>query len=70
MKQKYRYQSELLAVLHKEALVDYKLGIITEAEMREYDMDCLVPEVPSVSFSANAAAVRHATPTAAFSAKK
>jgi hypothetical protein len=41
---KQRYQSELLGVLHQEALADYQLGIIREAEMKEYDEDCLVPE--------------------------
>jgi hypothetical protein len=39
---KKKYQSELLGVLHQDALADYKLGIISEAEMREYDEGCLV----------------------------
>jgi hypothetical protein len=41
---KQGYQSELLGVLHQEALADYQLGIIREAEMKEYDEDCLVSE--------------------------
>jgi hypothetical protein len=48
---KQRYQSELLGVLHQDALADYKLGIISEAEMREYDEDCLVPEPSSKASS-------------------
>jgi hypothetical protein len=39
-----KYQSELLGVLHQDALADYQLGIISEAEMREYNEECLVPE--------------------------
>jgi hypothetical protein len=42
MKIKQKYQSELLGVLHQDALADYQLGIISEAEMEEYDADCLV----------------------------
>lgn len=39
-----KYRSELLGVLHQDALADYQLGIISGEEMREYDKDCLVPE--------------------------
>ena len=41
---KQKYQSELLGVLHQDALADYRLGIISDAEMQEFDKDCLVPE--------------------------
>ena len=41
---KQKYQSELLGVLHQAALADYQLGIISDAEMKEFDKDCLVPE--------------------------
>jgi hypothetical protein len=40
---KQKYQSKLLGVLHQDALADYQLGIISDAEMNEYDKDCLVP---------------------------
>jgi hypothetical protein len=53
---KQRYQSELLGVLHQEALADYQLGIISEAEMKEYDEDCLVLE-PAKAPSARQAPV-------------
>jgi DNA-binding transcriptional regulator YiaG len=39
-----KYQSELLGVIHQDALADYQLGIIGDEEMREYDKDCLVSE--------------------------
>jgi hypothetical protein len=54
---KQRYQSELLGVLHQEALADYQLGIISEAEMKEYDEDCLVPEPASKASDARQAPV-------------
>jgi hypothetical protein len=54
---KQRYQSELLGVLHQEALADYQLGIISEAEMKEYDEDCLVPEPTSKALGTRQAPV-------------
>jgi DNA-binding transcriptional regulator YiaG len=42
-----KYQSELLMVCHQDAVADYEIGAITEAQMREYDEACLVPEATS-----------------------
>jgi DNA-binding transcriptional regulator YiaG len=42
-----KYQSEALMVCHQSAEYLYKTGVIDEAEMREYDEDCLVPEQAS-----------------------
>ena len=36
-----KYKSEILEVLHENAVEMYKIGGITEAEMREYDEACL-----------------------------
>jgi DNA-binding transcriptional regulator YiaG len=36
-----KYESEILEVMHQEAIEMYKIGIITEARMREYDEMCL-----------------------------
>jgi DNA-binding transcriptional regulator YiaG len=41
---KKKYQSEQLMVCHQDAEALYQIGAITEAEMREFDEDCLVPE--------------------------
>ncbi|MDR3301524.1 MAG: XRE family transcriptional regulator [Spirochaetaceae bacterium] len=41
---KKRYQSEILGVIHQDAQAMFKVGAISEARMREYDRDCLVPE--------------------------
>jgi DNA-binding transcriptional regulator YiaG len=62
---KQKYQSEMLGVIYEDALEDFKIGGITEEEMRYYEKQCLVPEVPHVSFSAPSPSVRRATPVAA-----
>jgi len=36
-----KYESEILKVMHQEAKEMYKIGVITEARMREYDEMCL-----------------------------
>jgi DNA-binding transcriptional regulator YiaG len=41
---KRKYQSELLKVCHEEAENLLAVGAISEAEMREYDKECLVQE--------------------------
>ena len=38
-----KYKSEIFEVLHENAVEMYKIGGITEAEMREYDEMCLSP---------------------------
>jgi len=37
-----KYESEILKVMHQEAIEMYKIGVITEARMREYDEMCLL----------------------------
>jgi putative transcriptional regulator len=39
-----KYKSEIFEVLHENAVEMYKIGGITEAEMREYDEMCLPEE--------------------------
>jgi len=36
-----KYESEALKVMHQEAVEMYKIGVISEARMREYDEMCL-----------------------------
>jgi DNA-binding transcriptional regulator YiaG len=40
---KRKYQSELLGAIHETAAGLHKIGVITDAELREYDVDCLLP---------------------------
>ena len=37
-----KYQSKILKAIHEDASVLYRQGIITDAEMKEYDEACLV----------------------------
>ena len=39
---KDKYQSEILQVIHEDMKGLHKLGIISDAEMGEFDEDCLV----------------------------
>jgi DNA-binding transcriptional regulator YiaG len=41
-----KYQSELLGAIHETAAGLHKIGVITDAELREYDADCLLPASP------------------------
>jgi len=50
-----KYESEILEVMHQEAIEMYKAGVITEARMREYDEMCLSnPKTEKKSSSAHA----------------
>ena len=39
-----KYQSEALMVCHQSAEGLHRLGIISDAEMKEFDEDCLLQE--------------------------
>jgi len=41
---KRKYESELLQVIHEEMMDMHRSGFISDAEMREFDKDCLVQE--------------------------
>jgi len=36
-----KYESDILEAIHEHALAGFRLGIVSEAEMREYDKGCL-----------------------------
>ncbi|GHU17586.1 hypothetical protein FACS1894163_08670 [Spirochaetia bacterium] len=42
--EKDKYQSDLLGSLHETAVGLHKIGVISDAEMQEYDNNCLVSE--------------------------
>jgi hypothetical protein len=46
-----KYKSELMKVLHEQAVDFYKDGIISDAEMKGYDEDCLVQKVDTSASS-------------------
>ncbi|WP_461256499.1 hypothetical protein [Treponema sp. R80B11-R83G3] len=39
-----KYESDIAKMIHENATIDFKLGFISEARMREYDELCLTPE--------------------------
>jgi len=39
-----KYESDILEMIHENAIIDFKLGLISEAKMREYDKLCLPEE--------------------------
>ena len=39
-----KYESDIAEMIHENATINFKLGFITEAQMREYDELCLAPE--------------------------
>ncbi|GHU26074.1 hypothetical protein FACS1894164_16680 [Spirochaetia bacterium] len=41
---KKRYESELLMVCHQTAEDLYRAGVISDAEMQEFDADCLITD--------------------------
>jgi len=36
-----KYESDILEMIHENAIAEFQLGLITEAEMRKYDKLCL-----------------------------
>jgi len=56
-----RYESEALMVTHQEAEGLHRLGIISDAEMREFDKDCLVQEPETVYETEKSIKMEHAT---------
>jgi DNA-binding transcriptional regulator YiaG len=39
-----KYESDIAEMIHENAMTEFKLGLISEAEMREYDELCLPEE--------------------------
>ena len=41
---KMKYDSDIAEMIHEKALTEFRLGLITEAQMRKYDKLCLKPK--------------------------
>jgi len=39
-----KYESDILEMIHENAMLDFKMGFISEARMREFDELCLPEE--------------------------
>jgi len=56
-----KYKSEIYQAVHEDATEMFKIGAISEAEMREFDEDCLVKE-PETAYKPEApVSVEHVT---------
>jgi len=56
-----KYGSEALMVIHQDAEGLHRLGIISDAEMREFDEDCLVKEPETAYEAEKSIKTEHAT---------
>ena len=56
-----KYNSEACEAIYEEVMAEFEAGLISEAEMREYDELCLVQE-PEISYkSEKSMTMEHAT---------
>ena len=39
-----KYESDIAEMIHEKAIAEFRLGLLTEAQMREYDELCLPEE--------------------------
>ena len=56
-----KYESEALMVIHQDAEGLHRLGIISDAEMREFDEDCLVKEPETMYETEKSIKMEHVT---------
>jgi len=56
---KKKYQSKILKVIHENAAGMHRLGIMNDAEMREFDEDCLVHEPEPAYVPSNSGRTGH-----------
>ena len=67
---KKKYQSKILQAIHEDAAGMHKLGIISDAEMREFDKGCLVQEpTPAYTTSISKNSLGGTKPAVRISAK-
>jgi len=57
-----KYKSDILEMIHENAIANYEIGAITEERMREYDEMCLVAMPEPVYETNNNAQVTHTLP--------
>jgi len=56
-----KYNSEACEAIYEEVKAEYEAGLISEAEMREYDKLCFVQEPETAYKSEKAITMEHAT---------
>ena len=56
-----KYKSEIYMVIHQDAIADFEVGAISEAQMREFDQMCLVQEPKTEYADQKPAELEHVT---------
>jgi len=57
-----KYKSEIYEVVHQDAIANFEVGAISEAEMKEFDDMCFVKEKPEADYTVEKPAVlKHIT---------
>jgi len=56
-----KYNSEACEAIYEEVKAEYEAGLISEAEMKEYDKSCLVQEPKPEYKSEKSITMEHAT---------
>ena len=51
-----KYDSDIAEAIHENAMAEFKLGLLSEAQMREYDELCLTPEALQANIAQGAIA--------------
>jgi DNA-binding transcriptional regulator YiaG len=49
-----KYDSDIAEMIHEKAMTEFQLGLLSEAEMREYDELCLTDEAFKEKYSQSA----------------
>ena len=57
----YRYESELMQVIHEEMQDMHRSGFLSDAEMRKFDKLCLMKEPKPARKTEKAPTMEHAT---------
>jgi DNA-binding transcriptional regulator YiaG len=55
-----KYESDILEMIHENAMTEFKLGLLSEAEMRKYDKLCLPKEALHGNISHETVNIKHA----------
>jgi len=56
-----KYKSEIYEVIHQDAVANFEVGAISEAEMQKFNKMCLIQEPETIPTAPKAVVTEHAT---------
>jgi len=56
-----KYKSEIYKAVHQDAVEMFKIGVISEDRMKEYDKKCLIQESETVPVAPKTVITEHVT---------